>query len=83
MNDYSSTHYNFVDRPRQSNTSRTVDKAVIRNDTGNLQVRQCNPKIKTVRVDTLNKRTQDNKTVGDILNRLKFNNQLRNITRGI
>jgi hypothetical protein len=71
MNDYSITHYNFVNNPRQSNTSRTVNKAVIRNDTGNLQVWQCRGKLREVPRVSLNKQAFNDRTVGDLLNQFK------------
>lgn len=75
MNEYSSTHYNFVDRPRQSNTSSTIDKAVIRNDTGNLQVWGCSGKTHTEVATTRNRQEFNKKTVGDLIN--EFNNKKR------
>lgn len=65
-NDYSSTHYNFVDRPRQSNFSNTMRKAVVRDDVGRYMVRQCHPKIRYQAPVCQNGKDFNNKTVEDI-----------------
>ena len=80
--DYSSTHYNFVKNPKRSNTQCTIDKAVIRDETGKLRVYQCHGKTQTVVVKTANRQAFDQKTVGDVLNRLRMNNTIRKIVLG-
>lgn len=76
MDEFSSTHYNFVKNPKQSNLQRTIDKAVVRNDTGNLIVRQCKPQLHEKRVQTRSTQEFNGKTVGDILSRLQENKRL-------
>lgn len=60
----------------------TIRKAAIRDDTGNYRIRQCHPKTSMKAVQTQSIQADNNKTVGDILNRLKYNNDLRKIVRG-
>jgi hypothetical protein len=64
---------------KRSRTQWTIDNAVIRNDTGYLQVRQCNSKLHTESVKTRHVQEFNKKTIGDITNRLQFNNLLRSI----
>jgi hypothetical protein len=67
MNDYSSTNYRFVDNPRKSNFSDTIDKAVVRNDTGNLQVYQCRGVLHKEKCVTQNQKDFNNKTISDCM----------------
>lgn len=80
--DYSSTHYNFVDRPKKSNTQNTVDKAVIRDEIGKLRVYQCHGKTSTIVAKTRNRTDFERKTVGDVMNRLKRNSTISKIVLG-
>lgn len=80
--DYSSTNPRFVENPRRSRTQQTIDKAVVRNDTGNLQVYQCQGKIKTETVATANRVAFNRKTVGDLLNKQKMQKDILRIVRG-
>lgn len=62
---------------KQSNYQATIDQAVIRNDIGRLQVHLCQGKITEERQQTRQQQDFNNKTVGDILNRLQYNNLIR------
>lgn len=71
-----------IDRSKQnwpSNTAYTIDNAVVRNDTGNLVVRQCHPKIHTEVKQTRQKQEFNGNTVVDILNRLQLRKSLYKI----
>lgn len=62
---------NYVKNPKCSNTQVTIDKTVIRDDTGNYRVYQCHSKITTEPVLSGNTISFLNKTVGDCLNLYK------------
>jgi hypothetical protein len=59
-----------------------TDKAVIRDDIGILRLRQCQPKISCQRATSQHVIATNRKTIGDILNKLKFNNHPRDVVRG-
>jgi hypothetical protein len=62
---------------KNSNYQATINSAVIRNDIGRLQVHLCHGKITEERQLTRQQQDFNNKTVGDILNRLQYNNSIR------
>lgn len=65
--------------PKNSNYQRTILNSVIRDSTGRLKVRQCRPKIHYHTVKTQQRIAFERLTVGDITNKLRTNNQLRDI----
>lgn len=69
-------------KPRDSHTQQAIDKAVIRNDTGNLVIYQCHGKLTTKSVLTDARKAFNNKTVGDLLNRQKMRMDILRIVKG-
>lgn len=65
-----------------SHTQYAINLAVVRDEIGKLRVYQCHSVLHNEKYKSLAGRDFDNKTVGDILNRLQNNNNLRKIVRG-
>lgn len=66
----------------EDSVSAVIRTAVIRDETGNLRIRQCHPKVSTDKARSRAVITFNDKTVGDILNKLRFNSSLRKIVKG-
>ena len=66
-----------------SNVQQTINKAVIRDDIGHYKLRQCHPRITNQRQQSQHTIAFNRKTIGDITNKLQFNNLLRSIVRGL
>ena len=58
------------------NTQDAINKAVIRNNTGNYVVRQCKPQLHENRAKTRSVQEFNGQTVHDILSRLQQNQRL-------
>jgi hypothetical protein len=56
-----------------------TDKAVIRDNIGRLRLRQCKSKLKTERAISQWLVVKNRKTVGDILNKLHYNNLIHSV----
>jgi hypothetical protein len=62
---------------KNSNTANTVLRGVIRDDIGHYKLRQCHTVTHYQKPVSQHIIANDRKTVGDILNRLKFNQSIR------
>ena len=68
--------------PKQSNVARTADIAPVRLENGRLVVRQCRAKLHYEQSTSRNIVEFNRKTVGDILCKLKYNQQIYKNVRG-
>lgn len=66
----------------EDSVSAVITRGVIRDETGNLRIRQCHPKLSTDKARSRQVIAFNDKTVGDILGKLKLNADLRRIVRG-
>jgi len=68
---------------KNSNTANTIRRAVIRDEIGHYKLRQCHPVTRYTKPVSRWKIAESDKTIGDILNKLKINNNLRSVIRGM
>ncbi len=63
----------------EDSISRVIRLGVIHDDNGHNRIRQCHPKIHAKHPISQHVIAANDRTVGDILNKLKFNTLLRSI----